>query len=63
MKACLAMLNCHPTGAGARCAAEGARPRWTGFDVPLIEDDVYAELHLHTDPPLGSVRRWIRPRG
>lgn len=24
------------------------------FDVPLIEDDVYAELHFAADPPLGS---------
>lgn len=56
VKACLAMLNfSNPTGSlmpDARKKALIALLR--AYQVPLIEDDVYAELHFGATPPLCS---------
>ena len=56
VKACLLMLNfANPTGARVPDARRKELVALLDrFDVPLIEDDVYAELHFATDPPLGS---------
>ncbi len=55
VKACLLMLNfANPTGARVPDARRKELVALLDrFDVPLIEDDVYAELHFAADPPLG----------
>ncbi|CAL95085.1 PLP-dependent aminotransferase family protein [Azoarcus olearius] len=54
VKACMLMLNFqHPTGA---CVPDASRPALLDLlrrhQVPLIEDDTYAELHFDRQPPL-----------
>lgn len=56
VRACLFMLNyANPTGA---CAPDDSRRQLMALlerhDLPLIEDDVYAELHHGEQPPLCS---------